>query len=164
MNLKFVNQAGNEEINEAMNQTGLMNEINHITQTNAVNQSTNHTINQKINQSINPSIHPSINQSNQPNPRTKHVNDITLAVFPTHLCKPIQALDLSYSGSSLWICGPPCERQPGNIAIPSGQVKSSWPTVSSCAKTKLRSRWSCAEAFSFADARGCPRPGGRHPH
>jgi len=60
MKLKFVNQAGNEEINETMNQTGLMNEINHITQINAANQSTNL---QSINQSINQSMHPSINQS-----------------------------------------------------------------------------------------------------
>ena len=43
---RICNQAGDQAINEAMNQsgTGAMNEINHITEINSVNQSTNHAI------------------------------------------------------------------------------------------------------------------------
>ena len=40
----------------------------------------------------------------------------------------------------------------------------SWQTVPNCAKTMLRSRWSCAESVSWVAARGCQRPARRHPH
>ena len=87
MNQKFVKQAGNEEINEAMNQTGngSMNEINHITQINAVNQSTNRAIIQSLTD---------INdiKLTQSGKRTSRKTNLTLAVFLKQLlfCRSIQ--------------------------------------------------------------------------